>query len=151
MKIINTISYKNILSLFAFGICFFYGGIAYAFQQDTTSNNQPILETSDEIYISSDVREELHRYIGYEELLPRYVSLPYDIIMNTNIAGPFVDIGYFFLLFFPILLLFGLKNKLLKGLTALLMMLFLIISIPTGYRSNKILTAEEVARRQCFI
>ncbi|MFK7983756.1 MAG: hypothetical protein AB8G86_27515, partial [Saprospiraceae bacterium] len=144
MKIINSINCKTLLSLFVFGICFFNGEIAYAFQQDTTSNNQTVLESANKIEISSDVREELHRYIGYEELLPRYLSLPYDIIMNTNIAGPFIDIGFFFLLFFPIFLLFGLKNKLLKVLTALLMILFLIISIPTGYRSNKILAVNQV-------
>jgi len=75
MKIIHTSSYKKILGLFVFGICFFNGGIAYAFQQDTTSNNQAILESVNKVEISSDVREELHRYIGYEELLPRYLTL----------------------------------------------------------------------------
>ena len=144
MKIINSINCKALLSLFVFGICFFNGEITYAFQQDSTSNKQAIIDSANKIEISSDVREELHRYIGYEELLPRYLSLPYDIIMNTNIAGPFIDIGFFFLLFFPIFLLLGLKNKLLKVLTALLMILFLIISVPTGYRSNKILAVNQV-------
>ncbi len=142
MKIINTVNYKKLLSLFLFGICLFNGIVAHAFQSDTLSNKETSIK--EEIYISSDVREELHRYIGYEEVLPKYISLPYDIIMNTNIAGPFIDIGFFFLLFLPILLLIGLKNKLLKGLIALLMILFLIISIPTGYRSNKIITVDQV-------
>ena len=147
MNIIYTFSFshKKTFSLFFFVICFFYCGVTYAFQQDTTSASQSKLAPSNEIEISSDVREELHRYIGYEELLPRYLSLPYDIIMNANIAGPFIDIGFFFLLFFPILLLIGLKNRWLKVLTALLMLLFLIIGVPTGYRSNKIIDVDQVS------
>lgn len=149
MKIINTAHYKRFISLFVFGICFFNGIVAYAFQQDTLSNGTnkseiTLEEPVNKIEISSDVREELHRYIGYEELLSRYISLPYDVVMNTNIAGPFMDISFFFLLFLPILLLYGLKSKWLKGLTVLLMLLFLIISVPTGYRSNKILTVDQV-------
>lgn len=138
MKIINTVNYKRLLHLFVFAICLFNGVFAHA-QQDTLSSK--VTRVQQEVYVSSDVREELHRYIGYEEVLAKYISLPYDVIMNTNLAGPFIDIGFFFLLFFPILLLLGLKSKLLKGLTALLMVLFLIISVPTGYRSNKILTS----------
>ena len=121
----------------------------YAFQQDSVTQvidgSELEKETAKKVEVYSAVREELHRYMGYEELLPKYISLPYDIAMNTNIGTAFVDIGYLFLLFLPILLLFGLKNRLLKIATMLLMLLFLIISVPTGYGSNKLISLAEVS------
>jgi hypothetical protein len=50
------------------------------------------------------VREEIKRYLGYEPGLPRYLSIPYDLTVNTNIDIPrYLDIGFIFLLFFPLL------------------------------------------------
>jgi len=39
-------------------------------------------------------REEVQRYFGYEDLAYRYITIPYDITMQTNQQGRFVDIGY---------------------------------------------------------
>ncbi|MEM6397372.1 MAG: hypothetical protein AAF741_13575 [Bacteroidota bacterium] len=52
--------------------------------------------------------EELQRYLGYERGLGLYTSLPYDVTMNTNISGSrYVEVGFLFLLFFPLLLFLG--------------------------------------------
>ncbi len=115
-------------------------------QQDgsTESAEDSVISQDKKVEVYSATREELHRYMGYEELLPKYFSLPYDVSMNTNVGGPFLDISYLFLLFMPILILFGIKHKGLKLLTIVLMLLFMIISLPSGYRSNKVLKVEEV-------
>jgi len=120
--------------------------VAIIAQQDgvvESAENTTIAEDK-KVEVYSATREELHRYMGYEELLPKYFSLPYDVAMNTNIGGPFLDISYLFLLFLPILILFGIKNKMLKIATVGLMLLFMIISLPSGYRSNKIVRVDEV-------
>ncbi len=57
------------------------------------------------VSLSGGQREEIKRYIGYEAGLPLYLSLPYDLTMNTNvILSSFVDIGFLFLLVFVMLL-----------------------------------------------
>lgn len=69
---------------------------------------------------NSSKREEIQRYLGYESGLPQYLSLPFDLTMNTNVPNKRgLDIGFLFLLFLPLLLLnfktqafFNLKNSL---------------------------------------
>lgn len=61
--------------------------------------------------VSSATKLDVHRFMGYEYLLPKYISLPYDASMNTNVRGPLFDIGYLLLLFLPILLLFFNSEK----------------------------------------
>ena len=84
MKIINTANYKKLLSLFLFGICLFNGIVAHAFQSDTLSNKETSIK--EEIYISSDVREELHRYIGYEEVFITDVNITsgQEVVLNIK-------------------------------------------------------------------
>ena len=68
---------------------------------------------SNELWSQSDIesaqadtkREEIQRYFGYELLLYRYFSLPYDSSININQQGSFVDIGLIFIIFFPLFLL----------------------------------------------
>lgn len=118
---------------------------SFAQQDSSSKSSESITIPQDKkVEVYSATREELHRYMGYEELLPKYFSLPYDVAMNTNIQGPFLDISYLFLAFLPVLILFGIKNKWLKLVTVVLMLLFLIISLPSGYRSNKLMNLEEV-------
>jgi hypothetical protein len=55
--------------------------------------------------VSGGQREEIKRYIGYEKGLPLYLSLPYDLTMNTNVLLlKFVDIGFLYLLLLVVLL-----------------------------------------------
>lgn len=107
-------------------------------QQDSSTEPDNAISQDEKVEVYSATREELHRYMGYEELLPKYFSLPYDVAMNTNLGGPFLDISYLFLLFLPILILFGIKNKWLKLIMVGLMLLFMIISLPSGYKANNI-------------
>ncbi len=97
-----------------------------------------------EVKVSSAIKEELHRYMGYEDLLPKYISLPYDVTMNTNLRGSFIDIGFLFLLFLPILFFAKLKEYWLKIGVGLLMLLFLIVSFSTGYSAWKQVPLSEV-------
>lgn len=69
-------------------------------------------------------REEIQRYFGYELLLYRYLSLPYDVSVNNNQQGNFVDIGYLYLLFIPVLLLVFLKPRRWLYLLILLYLIF---------------------------
>ncbi len=61
--------------------------------------------------VNDSKREEIQRYFGYELLLYRYLSLPYDVSINVNQQGNFVDIGILYLLFIPILVLLFLRRK----------------------------------------
>ena len=78
-------------------------------------------------------KEELHRYMGYERLLPKYISLPYDVNANTNVKGAFVDIGYLFLIFLPLILLIGIKTIRWKVAYFFLLLLFYLFSNVTAY------------------
>lgn len=49
-------------------------------------------------------REEVQRYFGYEILPYRYLSLPYDVSVNANEKGVFVDISCLYLIFLPLFL-----------------------------------------------
>lgn len=55
--------------------------------------------------------EELGRYIGNDpNLLQKYVSVFWDLTMNINQAGFYVDISFLFLALIPLLLLFWRKS-----------------------------------------
>ena len=57
-------------------------------------------------------REEVLRYLGYEPGLNKYLSLPYDVTMGTNIPNKRgLNIGFIFLLFLPMLVLSFKKEK----------------------------------------
>lgn len=56
-------------------------------------------------------REEIQRYFGYELLLYRYLSLPYDVSVNVNQQANSVDIGIIYILFIPILFLLLLSKR----------------------------------------
>jgi hypothetical protein len=84
-------------------------------------------------------REEIKRYIGYEKGLPLYLSIPYDVTMNTNVRYlKYLDISFLFLLLIP-LLLFSYRSKLALPKNLLLIafaMLALIISVYSVYVNN---------------
>lgn len=49
-------------------------------------------------------REEIRRYLGFEQGAPLYLSVPYDLTMNTNIPfSRYLDISFLFLLLLPFL------------------------------------------------
>lgn len=99
------------------------------------------------------VREDLHRFMGYEVLPTRYFSLPYDVMMNSNLGIVFTDVGILLLLFLPILFLlprgeieeenslkFLLSNL---ALMSLLVMMFVISISSTFLNKNNFETSED--------
>ncbi|MEL6123830.1 MAG: hypothetical protein AAFR14_08910, partial [Bacteroidota bacterium] len=56
-------------------------------------------------------REEIQRYFGYEDLLYRYLTLPYDVSINTNQRGRYIDIGFALFALVPLLLLSLLRSR----------------------------------------
>jgi len=76
---------------------------------------------------SNTRREELQRYFGYEKLLYRYLTLPYDVSINTNQSGNFLDIGFLFIIFIPIILLFLSREKITQFLFITFCCFFLFI------------------------
>ena len=94
--------------------------------------------------VSSATKLDVHRFMGYENLLPKYLSLPYDVSMNTNVKGPLFDIGYLLLLFIPILLLFSIRKNIFRIILMLLFTCFYCTSSITGYSTAKRITQSEV-------
>ena len=86
-----------------------------------------LFSQSDNALLSDTKREEIQRYFGYEILPFRYLTLPYDASINTNQAGDFVEIGFLFLLFIPILVLVFLRRNVVLYIVAMLSFLFLFI------------------------
>lgn len=110
-----------------------------------TSKEESAKEIQSLLKEASPVREEIQRYIGYEDLLQRYISLPYDVTMNTNVKGVYIDISFLLLMFLPIVFLFGFKQKpWLNAIFISFLMLMLTISVPTAYSTNNGIDITEV-------
>jgi len=89
-------------------------------------------------------REEVQRYFGYEILPFRYLSLPYDVSVNANERGTFVDISCIYFIFLPLFLIAYLfRWRLLAGLFLLSNLFIWIIGTSNSYvfstRKNGIL------------
>lgn len=79
------------------------------------------------------IREEIQRYFGYETLPVRYLSLPYDASVNSNIESYYVEIGFLLLMFVPIVLMLGFRNKPVYGIIIMILVLLLaLISTANG-------------------
>jgi len=87
-------------------------------------------------------REEIQRYLGYEQYFWRYASLPNDLNTGANIRNSrYVDPGFLFLLFLPILLFATGRSRppLWRGVLFMMVMLialagsyYAIYASPTG-------------------
>ena len=122
----NRYLYKSILKfcVSVMMMVFVFGSMLHA--QETSNENKKI-EGADA------VREEIQRYMGYEPLFPRYLTLPYDATTNSNVHAPHVDIGYLFMALIPIIFLFGFRKKPLQGILYMFMLLGLLyVSIGSG-------------------
>lgn len=74
------------------------------------SQRDPIVIDLDKI--KNDMkRDEVQRYFGYEDLLYRYLTLPYDVSSNTNQQGRYVDLGFTLLMLLPLTILGVLYRK----------------------------------------
>ncbi|MEL6968902.1 MAG: hypothetical protein AAFO02_01935 [Bacteroidota bacterium] len=73
-------------------------------------------------------REELQRYQGFEAGFPRYLSLPYDVTMNTNLPNrSYLDVGFLWLLLLPLLLLAVKPRQLWKNIVWLVVMTVVLL------------------------
>ncbi|MFT4567605.1 MAG: hypothetical protein ACI9FN_002572 [Saprospiraceae bacterium] len=95
------------------------------------SKQDPLVIELDKI-ISDDKRDEIQRYFGYEDLLFRYLTLPYDLSSNTNQQGRYVDLGFALFMLLPLVFL-GLVYKHRKLFYTSLVVFFLFLSLCLSY------------------
>ena len=76
--------------------------------------------------------EEIIRYLGYEEVPVRYISLPYDATMSHNVTLNFMDIGFLLLMFVPLIFLWRAQGKM-RIILGLLMMIMCVFSIGSSH------------------
>jgi len=125
-------------SLFTFVVVFFLFVPHSTYSQNNTNKKgktERVAQKNKKVQPNSNntLREEIQRYMGYEALPARYLSLPYDTSMNTNVPGGFVDITFILLAFIPIFFLLGYLDKPLKGITFMVFsFLLLLLSIPNS-------------------
>jgi len=96
-----------------------------------SEKGDPMVIELDKI-ISDDKRDEIQRYFGYEDLLFRYLTLPYDLSSNTNQQGRYVDLGYAIFMLLPIVFL-GIVYKRRRLFYSSLIVLFLFLSLCLSY------------------
>lgn len=105
-----------------------------------------------EINISK--REEIQRYIGYEDLFVRYLSIPYDTSIGVNQVGNFVDIGYLLLIFIPIIILYILRRRWSYFLGFLILLIgytFLCISNSMAVDSERVSRLDNIDKMSKFV
>ena len=92
--------------------------------------------------LNTSISEDLHRFMGYEIMPIRYLSLPYDVFIKPNITKHFTDIGFVLLLLFPLIFLFPLGKDVDKKsiLTSLSFMILgaslLLVAIPGAFMNK---------------
>ncbi len=121
---------KRIINILCFGFCLLL--------LETNELLCQANEANEEV-VSNSKREEIQRYVGYETLLFRYLSLPYDVTVNINERGTgFLDIGFLLLMFLPILLMVKFKSRwwLVVGII-LASTLMLVVSTSNSFIYNK--------------
>lgn len=75
-------------------------------QSEANTNEQPVISNG-----YTGLKEDLGRYIGYEQDSLKFFTLPYDMNVATNIKGPIVDIGFLILGLLPVTSLVLLYKK----------------------------------------
>ncbi len=133
---------KKWLILFL-GLFFFLGLTNTSFAQKNETQANKKIEKPKKLTPTGNtsIREEIQRYLGYEELPARYLSLPYDASMNTNVRGPFVDISCLYLIFIPVFFLLGYWKRPIAGsLFIVFSLLVLTISV-----ANSIMISPQTA------
>lgn len=81
--------------------------------------------------VSDGLREEAQRYIGYESLPSRYITLPLDTTMGSNLNLLPYDVGFLFLIFLPLYFIWTFQKSVYWIIPFLIG--FLILSLPTAF------------------
>jgi len=117
-----------------------------ATKKPRVQNNQAAKPKPKKQKRSSVIREEIQRYMGYETLPIRYLSIPYDSSLNSNVDGYYVEIGFLLLMFLPIILIFGFAGKPKYGIAVMIAtVLLMIISTANGVMMKDRLVRTEVS------
>lgn len=105
-------------------------------QSDTNDGNgsQPVQAPKE----NTSIKEDINEFLGYEDLLlVRYISMPYDAVMGTNMVSYFVDIGFVFLALLPLAYFWSNAGVWWHRLLAILaLFLFLILSVPSAFMNR---------------
>ena len=119
---------------------------------ETEIQNTDATKPSNQKSAKESVQADLHRFMGFENVPARYFSLPYDVMMNSNMGIVFTDVGFLLILILPILFLLPRKEideennfKYLVGNFALmiLMTMMMIISISSTFLNKNNFTHPE--------
>jgi len=113
-------------------------------QSDTTENRTVRLRQT-----ATGQQEDVQRYWGYDELnVERYLSLPYDLVMDVNLESFFVQLGIMLILFLPWALIgFGKTKSGLGLFVGGLFALSVLFFVPLAYSSQQEVTVEEAPAR----
>lgn len=111
---------------------------------DTTLNREVRLRQT-----ATGQREDVQRYWGFEDLnVERYLSLPYDVVMDTNVESYFVKLTIFLLLFLPLAMIGGAKTpSWLRIVSTLLFVLALCVLVPLAYSAQQTISPLEAPQR----
>jgi len=92
--------------------------IPVSFQEEKDNNKIDLIDRSG--------WDEIVRYLGYEEPLWNYLSLPFDFTYNVNITKTkALDVGFLYLILCPfIFIIFLIKKKAVKIMTSVLLLVF---------------------------
>ncbi len=111
-----------------------FGGRSFdrADREPELKEDQQALEANTALAEQNAVRAEVKRYIGYEPGLPLYLSIPYDLTVNSTIPfQQYLDISFLFMLFLP-MMFFG-RNIGKNALLILLLLLLWTVSVYSLY------------------
>ncbi len=104
---ISVVQAMPVLSVRSFVATALSGGVSEAPQIDWKK-----IAVNPSACVVSGAEEELGRYIGDDiNPLTKYFGLPWDMTMNINQPGFYVDISFLFLSFIPLLILFWKREQ----------------------------------------
>ena len=98
------------------------------------------------VNLESGVYEEIARYGGYESLFLRYLSIPYDITMQSNVPSFANGIGFLFLMLLPLLIFRiprGRSDLLMETGKLAILLLWLGISMYAAYLNSHLDSPEK--------
>ncbi|MCB0634844.1 MAG: hypothetical protein KDD15_34165, partial [Lewinella sp.] len=114
---------------------------------DRSTSGAPADNPSGNLPKNTGVKEDVNEFLGYEDLLlVRYLSMPYDAVMNTNMVSYFVDIGFIFLALLPLIYFWSSSGIWWHRLGAIgLLFIFLILAVPSAFMNRNKVGLENVS------
>jgi hypothetical protein len=111
-----------------------------------SSNESPLKNIPQEKSTNKEKHEEIRRFLGYETGIIRFISLPYRIVMKSNVRLPTSDTGILLLILLPVFIFgFTIKQLPLNLCKMILLLLLLIFSIQSVQ-----LIVDQIAHKTSF-